>query len=356
MSKRKSHLYHIYAKPLPISLSKLTIWNVIFGFDIVQADLSVVYEDGVFKALDQFCADQLWYNGFFGKGSLSRSQPSFAQRSRRRLMLDVDANNLTLEEITKLRRQERLDFKNERLRLETLENKYKVENDHAKMAEIEVLKTELTKTQKTKKSINELFDQYYQPSASREEDKPLLNNPLVLNTMEYLQLLPCEVLFLSLINLIKVYADGELLTFSQLVKIVIPNMTLNSSFLHNYIVYHHYRSLGWCVKSGVKFSTDFILYEKGPVFNHANFAILIADQDMDWIKINSIMRVVGTAKKKLVLNFVNSNNNLQALVEHFLKLENLDESAVRKNFAELLKQFSVSQTGLNRWSGSRNRE
>lgn len=28
-------------------------------------------------------------------------------------------------------------------------------------------------------------------------------------------------------------------------------------FLLNYVVYHHFRSLGWVVKSGIKFAVDY---------------------------------------------------------------------------------------------------
>jgi tRNA-splicing endonuclease subunit Sen2 len=49
-------------------------------------------------------------------------------------------------------------------------------------------------------------------------------------------------------------------------------------FLVAYVVYHHYRSLGWVVRSGVKFCTDWVLYKgadgsgrggAGPVGGHA---------------------------------------------------------------------------------------
>ena len=40
-------------------------------------------------------------------------------------------------------------------------------------------------------------------------------------------------------------------------------------FIVNYVVYHHYRSLGWTVKSGLKFCVDYLLYKRGPVFDHA---------------------------------------------------------------------------------------
>jgi tRNA-splicing endonuclease subunit Sen2 len=44
---------------------------------------------------------------------------------------------------------------------------------------------------------------------------------------------------------------------------------LDNPFLVNYVVYHHYRSLGWVIKGGIKFCVDYLLYKRGPVFHHA---------------------------------------------------------------------------------------
>lgn len=43
----------------------------------------------------------------------------------------------------------------------------------------------------------------------------------------------------------------------------------DNPFLVNYVIYHHYRSLGWVVKSGIKFCVDYLLYKRGPIFAHA---------------------------------------------------------------------------------------
>lgn len=40
-------------------------------------------------------------------------------------------------------------------------------------------------------------------------------------------------------------------------------------FLVSYVAYHHFRSLGWVVKPGIKFSCDWLLYRRGPVFSHS---------------------------------------------------------------------------------------
>lgn len=43
----------------------------------------------------------------------------------------------------------------------------------------------------------------------------------------------------------------------------------DNPFLVHYAVYHHFRSLGWVVKGGIKFCVDYLLYKRGPVFHHA---------------------------------------------------------------------------------------
>lgn len=48
-----------------------------------------------------------------------------------------------------------------------------------------------------------------------------------------------------------------------------PKLQADNPFLVNYVVYHHYRSLGWVIKGGIKFCVDFLLYKRGPVFAHA---------------------------------------------------------------------------------------
>lgn len=43
----------------------------------------------------------------------------------------------------------------------------------------------------------------------------------------------------------------------------------DNPFIVHYILYHHYRSLGWVVRTGLKFCVDYLLYKRGPVFHHA---------------------------------------------------------------------------------------
>jgi len=103
-----------------------------------------------------------------------------------------------------------------------------------------------------------------------------------------------------------------------------PSISPDDSFMLNYVVYHHYRSLGWVVRGGSKFSCDFMLYNRGPVFTHAEFAVLILPSYTDeywsrdaflqnyvkgkekrtWAWLHCINRVITQVKKTLILVYV----------------------------------------------------
>lgn len=44
----------------------------------------------------------------------------------------------------------------------------------------------------------------------------------------------------------------------------------DNPFVVSYVAYHHFRSLGWVVRDGIKFCVDWVLYgSRGPVGGHA---------------------------------------------------------------------------------------
>ncbi|KAG0270034.1 tRNA splicing endonuclease subunit sen2 [Actinomortierella ambigua] len=46
-------------------------------------------------------------------------------------------------------------------------------------------------------------------------------------------------------------------------------------FVVRYVAYHHFRSHGWVVKDGLKYGVDFLLYRKGVVFGHSEYAVKV---------------------------------------------------------------------------------
>ncbi|KAG2337196.1 tRNA-intron endonuclease catalytic domain-like protein [Suillus weaverae] len=81
----------------------------------------------------------------------------------------------------------------------------------------------------------------------------------------------------------------------------------DNPFLVFYIAYHHYRSLGWVIKSGIKFCVDYLLYKRGPVFQHVEFAIVVIpvyEDPEDRANSPTINRVNSQVQKTLVLSYI----------------------------------------------------
>jgi len=97
----------------------------------------------------------------------------------------------------------------------------------------------------------------------------------------------------------------------------------NPTFIHNYIAYHHYRSHGWVVKSGLKFGVNFILYRQGPTYFHADYAITVinitpefllnpqqqlllleSQRNVTWSSIQNLNRLAEQVAKSLIQCYV----------------------------------------------------
>jgi len=99
---------------------------------------------------------------------------------------------------------------------------------------------------------------------------------------------------------------------------VAPPLRFDNPFLLHYVVYHHYRSLGWVVKTGLKFCVDYLLYKRGPVFTHAEFAIVVcpvyedprdqpqsdSESTFSWSWLSTINRANSQVMKTLILAYV----------------------------------------------------
>ncbi|KAK8101877.1 tRNA-splicing endonuclease subunit Sen2 [Apiospora kogelbergensis] len=125
-------------------------------------------------------------------------------------------------------------------------------------------------------------------------------------------------------------------------------------FLVQYAVYHHFRSLGWVVRPGIKFGCDWLLYNRGPAFSHAEFAISVMPSYSDagwksqgrkapahnWHWLHSVNRVQSTAVKTLVLVYVD------------IPPPGTSDGDV----ASLLKQYRIREFMLKRWPINRRRD
>jgi tRNA-splicing endonuclease subunit Sen2 len=136
-------------------------------------------------------------------------------------------------------------------------------------------------------------------------------------------------------------------------------------FMLSYAVYHHYRSLGWVVRAGTKFSVDYLLYNRGPAFSHAEFAVVVlpsyshiywseteesrkavqAKTGKTWWWLHCVNRVQSQVKKNLMLCYVDIPPPLE---EH--------EKSVQDDIGKLFARYKVRDVSIKRWIANRSRD
>ncbi|KAJ9640030.1 tRNA splicing endonuclease subunit sen2 [Coniosporium tulheliwenetii] len=284
----------------------------------------------------------LWEQGFFGKGTLSRSEPAWLEREKRRRGLTAA---LTSEEYTQQRREERLKFKQERARAqrEALEEQLRKEEgapsaalNEAEAAEIEQL---------VQPAGSEVEAPVANIQETAEAAPPEVSEEPIISNEEHLQLTLEEAFFLS-------YGLGALQP--------------DDPFLLSYATYHHFRSLGWVVRPALKFAGDFMLYARGPVFAHAEFVVVVLPsyshaywkeperrkeckrkEERSWWWLHCVNRVQGHVFKSLVLCYVEVPPLLAGG-----EGEEMGEGDV----GGLLGRYRVREFVVKRWVANRSRD
>ncbi|KAL1981893.1 hypothetical protein VTN96DRAFT_2022 [Rasamsonia emersonii] len=443
---------HIHRFPLPLSVhplppliphNPLSVISVLFAYltSLVWPPRHEVYSayfDSATSSVhvtDEKAIRALWEMGFFGKGSLSRSEPSWLEREKKRRGL---LGELTSEEATGKRRAERREWKLERARKEreAISQRLKEETaakqgivpqpdaaaesqpengttnasadgpldktaespasqaeaaeetqektvaqevgDHATNGSVDRRSPNGTKTvrfspiveEKKFVSESEITTPIPEPATGHQEtiEEPLINQ-------EHLQLSNEEAFFLVYgLGVLRVVDDTgkPILSAASLLKLFCQhsffpprdstaNIVPDDPFMLSYVVYHHFRSLGWVVRSGVKFGVDYLLYNRGPVFAHAEYAVVILPsyehpywaateerreraaqkQARSWWWLHCVNRVQAQVKKTLVLCFVDIP----------------PPSAVSPDdIGTFLRQYKVREMTIRRWVPNRTRD
>ena len=137
-------------------------------------------------------------------------------------------------------------------------------------------------------------------------------------------------------------------------------------FMLSYVVYHHYRSLGWVVRSGVKFGVDYLLYNRGPAFSHAEFSVVVlpsygADY---WQKVEERREYVAEKTKKTWW-WLHGVNRVQAQVHKHLMIcyvevpspwRGGEEKGKDTDIGTELSRYKVRDVTVKRWTMNRNKD
>lgn len=140
----------------------------------------------------------------------------------------------------------------------------------------------------------------------------------------------------------------------------------NDPFLLQYATYHHFRSLGWVVRPGIKFGVDWLLYHRGPVFSHAEFAVLVLPAYTHaWWKSEAGQRARGGPEEEArrSWHWLHCANRVQAKALKTLVLVYVDvpppptrEADADASVAGVLGGYKIREFMVKRWLSNRNRD
>ncbi|KAJ5958777.1 tRNA-splicing endonuclease [Penicillium vulpinum] len=426
----------------PLSLISVALSYLTFLISPPRQEVYSAYFDKATSSIhvtDERSIKALWQMGFFGKGSLSRSEPSWLAREKKRRGLH---DGKTSEEITRLRRTERRELKLERARMEKLaiEETLKAEAAARKSGPSEPIEqdaqstttddtTNATATTTEKFSLKKarearalearqarelaaknadaaLAEQNQAGTSSNGKSvrfSPVVQKKEFVSTSpsslqlpdsvvdsldsddfpneEHLQLSNEEAFFLAYsLGALQIYdaplKSGEVISTSPITTSALLQQFCHHSFqpardsaaslqpddpfMISYTVYHHFRSLGWVIRSGVKFGTDYLLYNRGPVFSHAEFAVAVIPsythpywseteerrnytaekQARSWWWMHCVSRVQAQVLKSLVVCYVDVP----------------PPAASVDDIGALFSQYKVREFLIKRWIPNRTRD
>lgn len=444
---RRPNYNEIHSKPVPVNVFPLPAFiphnpisfvrialSLLSHFIVQPKSHSVIHEayyssqTQSIHVTDAASIRALWEQGFWGKGSLSRSEPQWLAGEKKKRGIE---ESKTSAEVTQSRREERKQFKLERARAqrEAIEQQLRQEGKLDADGSVEELVDE---GQVSESPLGTIYDPengnivtVSGDSITSEISKTLTQESLKwsqdgelaqVKDQEHLQLTPEEGFYLAYaLGALSILSDGDgsveepplcpypawyllrlyavhsstpvneskvlhlqnayqareraMKSYEEMSSI--PSIEPDNPFILRYIVFHHFRSLGWVVRPGIKFAVDYLLYLRGPAFHHAEFAVMIVPSyshsywtdapesethisqrkeelgKKDWWWLHRVNRVQTAVFKTLVLVYVE-------VPPHWDNTYQTD--GWRVDIGSVLKQYNVREVVVKRWSPNRNRD
>ncbi|KAF2677657.1 tRNA-splicing endonuclease-like protein subunit Sen2 [Lentithecium fluviatile CBS 122367] len=407
---KRPNYNQIHAKPLPVEIHPLPAFIPHNPISIVRIAITLLShslwppsshtvihkayfspETQSVHVTDPQSIRALWEQGFWGSGSLSRSEPRWLDQEKRKRGIEVAA---TSEEYTRARREERRQFKLERAKAqrEAIEQQLRDEGKLDADASVDQLIEDDIVTESPKGTLYradgrdslrhvttaDCTSALDEAKISISEDVPSLDTEI--KDQEHLQLTFEETFFLKyVLGALDVLQQHTSLASSELLRLFCahsefpypeatgPRMAPDDPFLLKYIVFHHFRSLGWVVRPGIKFACDYLLYLRGPVFHHAEFAVMILPAYSDPYWISTPERAAACQKKEQKdWWWLHRLNRVQSSVHKTLLLVYVEvpppwysdsgDENTKVDIGDALKRYKVREFVWKRWSPNRNRD
>ncbi|MGY5864939.1 MAG: tRNA-intron lyase [Candidatus Thorarchaeota archaeon] len=149
-----------------------------------------------------------------------------------------------------------------------------------------------------------LYDEGYfgQPVGIRKPKSSVFDKPLELSLVE------CA--YLTQEKKLKVTNQtGDTMSVDKLIDL---GSTLSDEFGDRFLVYSQLRERGYVVRPGLKFGTDFAVYEHGPGKDHAPFLVHVIPQRKGVVPLDIVRagRLATSVRKKFIIATVKENRDI----------------------------------------------
>jgi tRNA-intron endonuclease, archaea type len=120
----------------------------------------------------------------------------------------------------------------------------------------------------------------------------LIQRPFVLSMF--------EIVYLVTLGIIHVKLNDKKMDKDELINHANKNYM---NFSYKYKIYKDLRDKGYVVRPGMKFGSDFIVYEKGPGFDHSEYVVQVEDSSTEIKAINVVRagRLATSVRKKYLI-------------------------------------------------------
>ncbi|MHA2501474.1 MAG: tRNA-intron lyase [Candidatus Kariarchaeaceae archaeon] len=133
---------------------------------------------------------------------------------------------------------------------------------------------------------------YGKPMGLRKADPGMIRRPFVLSLFETLYLLE----------------NGIIGVQEKETEILPSDLQAHASsyyedFQSKYHIYKHLRDLGYIVRPGMKFGSDFVIYQKGPGIDHSQWVVHVEEDETELkaIEIVRAGRLAASVKKRYLI-------------------------------------------------------
>ena len=144
---------------------------------------------------------------------------------------------------------------------------------------------------------------YGQPVGIRKPKSPEFDKPLELSLLE------CAYLTQAGRVVVRDEKKDRILSVKDIVDL---GCSTSEDFNDRFIVYSHLRDRGYIVRPGLKFGTDFAVYEHGPGIDHAPFLVHVIPQRKGVVPLDIVRagRLATSVRKKFIIATLKENGEI----------------------------------------------